>query len=227
MKFTPLQVALGVSLLVHGGVVSAVYVLRQDAIGGLVRFNHERALEIEIVSEPARETLNQPTPRVVAAAEISKPVAPPPPLPENKPTDLAVTDNLPTAINQPMKSAVPEPVVEAETKTVLQPVPVSSASRTAEKLDGGILANYLFNPKPAYPVEARQRREEGLVILAVQVSREGFPSRIQIGQSSKFERLDRAAVEAVSQWRFTPARLGPQAVASQIEVPIHFKLTSH
>ena len=218
---------MGLSLLVHGGVVSAVYALRENTAGVTARFHHERALEIEIVSEPAREVMSQPAPRIVAAAEIPKPLPPPtpPPLPENKSSDLAITKLLPVAINQPVNTALPlpAPVVAPETRTM--PVQVQSASLPANQLDGGMPANYLFNPKPVYPVEARRRREEGLVILAVQVSQEGFPSRVQIVQSSKFQLLDEAAVQAVSQWRFTPARIGTLAVTSQIEVPIRFRLS--
>lgn len=217
------------SLLVHGGVASAVYALRHDALGVSVPFPPERALEIEMVSDPEPAAVSLPAPVVVSAAEIPKPLPPPSPslLPENKSTDLAVAQPLPPAMNQSAKAAPPlsGPLVKSEPSTVPQPVPVQSACLPARQLEGGTPANYLVNPKPAYPVEARKRREEGLVVLAVQISQEGFPSRIKIVQSSKFQLLDAAAVRAVNQWRFTPARLGKQAVVSQIEVPIHFKLT--
>ena len=232
MKFTPLQVAMGVSLLVHGGVVLAVHELRQDALGVPVPFFQQRALEIEIVSELEPEVVSRPAPIVAMAAETPKPLPKPAPaslLPENKSTDLPVAERLPVVIDQPIISAspMPEPIVELETRTVSPSVQVKSENLVAKSSDGGTLANYLVNPKPAYPVEARRRREEGLVVLAVQVNREGFPSRIQIVQSSKFQLLDEAAVRAVNQWQFTPARIGQLAVVSQIEVPIYFKLTGY
>ncbi len=216
---------MSLSLLVHGGVVSAVYVLRPNAVDATRQFDHERALEMEIDSEPEREAASRPAPEV----EIPKPLPPPAPpasLAENQTPDGAIATYLPAALNQPMKAAPPPaPVVELEAKTVPQSVPVQSASLPAIKLEGGIPANYLVNPKPAYPPESRRHREEGLVVLAVPVSRDGFPGRIQIVQSSKFPLLDSAAVAAVSQWRFIPARIGTLAVASQIEVPIRFRLT--
>ena len=232
MKFTPLQVAMGVSLLVHGGVVLAVHELRQAGLSVPVQFTRERALEIEIFSEPEQVVVSQPAPVAVATAKIleSLPLPPPPaPSPESKSTDLAVAPILPAPIKPSVKAlaSMPEPIVESETRTVPPSVQVKSEYLMAKSSEGGIMPNYLVNPKPAYPVESRRRREEGLVILAVQVSREGFPSRIQIVQSSNFLLLDEAAVRAVNQWRFTPARIGQRAVVSQIEVPIHFKLTGY
>lgn len=218
---------MGLSLLVHGGVVSAVYALRHEATATQVRFNHERALEMEIVSEPVPEVASRPTPPVIRTAEIPKTLPPTAlPLPTIKPSALVNAETLPTTFQQPVESipSTPAPVEQPETRIAVPPVQMPSVSLPAKKMDAGVPANYLINPKPAYPLEARRRREEGLVVLSVQVDRDGFPSRIQVVQSSKFERLDAAAVEAVSQWRFTPARIGSLAVSSQIEVPIRFRL---
>lgn len=214
------------SLLVHGGIVSAVYALRQEAKSAPGQFSHERALEIEIVREPEIEAMSVPAPVVAKAAEIPKNLPPPPP-PEIEPAALAVAVVLAPVKNQEMEAAPPIPAkaVELETKTLAQPVQVEAASPPATAMDGGVPANYLLNPKPVYPLAARRRREEGVVVLAVQVNREGFPNRIQIVQSSRFQMLDEAAVRAVNQWRFTPARLGRLAVTSQIQVPIRFKLS--
>ena len=217
---------MGVSLLVHAGAVSAVYALRHEAPSAAVSFHHERALEIEIVSEPQPAAVNILAPVAVQAVEIPKALPPAPP-PEIKPIALAVAEVLVPAKKPELAAAPPvhAPAVEPETKTVPQPVQVETARAPATEMDGGIPAKYLFNPKPVYPLEARRRREEGLVVLAVQLDRNGCPGRIQIVQSSKFQMLDEAAVRAVNQWRFTPARLGRLAVASQIQVPIRFLLS--
>ena len=42
--------------------------------------------------------------------------------------------------------------------------------------------------------------------------------------SSGYERLDRAAVEAVRHWRFAPARRGTETIAAWALVPILFQL---
>lgn len=145
----------------------------------------------------------------------------------SQPIAMAVAEVL-VPVKKPGLKAPPPPLapaVEPETKTVPQPVQVKTAGAPAAEMDGGMPAKYLLNPKPVYPDEARRRREEGLVVLAVQLDRNGCPGRIQIVQSSKFQMLDEAAVRAVNQWRFTPARFGRLAVASQIQVPIRFKLS--
>ena len=61
------------------------------------------------------------------------------------------------------------------------------------------------------------------MLLLVQVSAEGSPVNIQIRQSSGFERLDEAGLQAVRQWRFVPAKRGNETVASSVIVPIQFK----
>ena len=66
-------------------------------------------------------------------------------------------------------------------------------------------------------------KEEGTVFLFVQVSAEGTAVTVQVRQSSGFERLDEAALAAVRQWRFVPAKRGAVAVAASVIVPIQFK----
>jgi len=71
---------------------------------------------------------------------------------------------------------------------------------------------------------SRRLREEGQVMLRVRVSPDGQPNRIELRTSSGSDRLDRAAEEAVSRWRFVPARQGDTAVEAWVLVPIVFKL---
>jgi protein TonB len=82
----------------------------------------------------------------------------------------------------------------------------------------------LNNPRPAYPLAARRRGEEGKVVLRAQVTTEGRCAAVELKASSGHELLDRAALQTVSQWRFVPARRGDLAVASWVEVPVTFRL---
>jgi protein TonB len=95
------------------------------------------------------------------------------------------------------------------------PVPV-----TAARFD----ADYHQNPPPANPAMARRLREEGRVLLLVRVSPQGHAESVQVRQSSGFERLDEAALAAVRQWRFVPARRGEEAIAAAVLVPLVFNL---
>jgi len=88
----------------------------------------------------------------------------------------------------------------------------------------GTPAGYLRNPKPAYPREARRRRQQGTVLVQLQVGSDGAPMQIELGRSSGFRLLDQAALAAVRGWTFTPALRGADPVASHVEVPIEFKI---
>lgn len=82
----------------------------------------------------------------------------------------------------------------------------------------------LENPKPVYPAAARRRGMQGVVLLGVAVSKEGYVDKIDILQTSGFKVLDRSAVKSVKSWRFIPARMGEKNISSQMEIPIRFIL---
>ncbi len=77
---------------------------------------------------------------------------------------------------------------------------------------------------PAYPTLSKRLLEEGRVLLLVAVTAKGAVESVQIQQSSGFPRLDNAALEAVRQWRFVPARRGEEPIAASVVVPIVFRL---
>lgn len=77
---------------------------------------------------------------------------------------------------------------------------------------------------PVYPLVAREQGWEGTVRLRIVVDPEGHPRNVTIRQSSGHDVLDQAAVQAVQQWRFTPARDGNIPIQSIVEIPINFDL---
>lgn len=85
-------------------------------------------------------------------------------------------------------------------------------------------ADYLDNPNPVYPKLSKRLNEAGKVILSVYVEADGSPSRVELQTSSRFERLDQAAIDAVKRWRFVAARRGNVSIAAWVIVPIHFSL---
>jgi protein TonB len=84
--------------------------------------------------------------------------------------------------------------------------------------------DYIQNPPPPYPDLAKQMRQEGIVMLSVDVNKEGEPVNIEIIQSSGYRLLDQAALKAVRHWKFQPGRIGDLAVDSKVTVPIRFQL---
>jgi protein TonB len=80
------------------------------------------------------------------------------------------------------------------------------------------------NKAPAYPREAKRRREEGTVWLSIEVLEDGSVGQISVSQSSGHELLDEAALDAVKRWQFTPARVEGRFVRSEGRLPIEFVL---
>lgn len=77
---------------------------------------------------------------------------------------------------------------------------------------------------PEYPVNALRDGRSGTVVLKVRIDAEGNPGEIDIEKSSGTRALDRAARDAVRQWRFSPKIVGGMAVDGELSVPVDFKL---
>lgn len=87
-------------------------------------------------------------------------------------------------------------------------------------------AAYLNNPAPTYPSLSRRSGEQGRVLLRVLVSENGLAESVQLDSSSGYEKLDRAAIEAVKKWSFIPAKRSNQPVSAYVLVPVKFSLSS-
>jgi protein TonB len=178
------------------------------------------------VRQAAREVLvrlmeSPPEPKVEAPRPEPQPprlqparkVRQPEPLP---PVLAAAAEALAPAATFAVPPQPPAPPVMSP----IEAAPPPPAPVTAARFD----ADYLANPKPAYPVASRRMGEEGKVILRVKVSHGGAPLEVEIRQSSGFPRLDDAARNAVEHWRFVPARRGDEAIESWVSVPVVFSL---
>lgn len=155
----------------------------------------------------------------------SEPVKPQPtrraPVPDPpQPVMTAKTDTPAPAPSFAVPPQPPAPTVAPPIEAAPPPVPAAPVPVTPARFD----ADYLANPKPAYPVASRRLGEEGKVVLRVKVSPGGTPAAVEVKQSSGFARLDEAAKSAVEHWRFVPARRGDEAVESWVSVPIVFSL---
>jgi len=78
--------------------------------------------------------------------------------------------------------------------------------------------------EPEYPAAAARTQEEGTVLVRVDVDANGVPTNVDVARRSGSRDLDRAAVNAVRQWRFSPAIKDGKKVAAVVEVPVEFKL---
>jgi len=80
--------------------------------------------------------------------------------------------------------------------------------------------------KPHYPLGARQRGEEGTVVLETTVAPDGHASAVAVVSSSRFAELDRAAVKAVERASFHPATEDGRTIEARARITIIFRLTN-
>lgn len=92
---------------------------------------------------------------------------------------------------------------------------------------GGIIPpSILDKTNPSYPQSARSAGIEGTVLLKIEILATGQPGDISISRSSGNEALDNAAISAVRQWRFVPAKDKDkdQPISCYTTIPISFRL---
>ncbi len=77
--------------------------------------------------------------------------------------------------------------------------------------------------EPVYPGEARAARISGVVILEVIIDKTGTIRSVEVLKPLPMD-LDRAAVEAVKQWKFEPGTLNGEPVDVFFNLSINFKL---
>ena len=88
--------------------------------------------------------------------------------------------------------------------------------------------NYLRNPAPEYPRQARMSGQEGTVILRVKVDPQGVPSEVRVSTSSGFASLDDSAETTVRRkWRFKPAAQAGRPIAADVLIPIRFAIKDY
>ena len=115
----------------------------------------------------------------------------------------------------------PHPPAPARAPEPLRPTqPAPGAARAPAPRDPGPRPR----PAPRYPADALRNQESGTVLLRVEVGVDGVPTAVDVVRSSRSRSLDRAAGEAVRQWRFRPAQRNGQPVAGTVQVPVSFNL---
>lgn len=82
----------------------------------------------------------------------------------------------------------------------------------------------LSAPAPAYPESARRAGISGTTVVGMTVSTDGSVSSAWVESSSGNSALDSAAVAAVYNWRFVPAKQNGTPVTANSRVPITFNL---
>jgi TonB family protein len=118
--------------------------------------------------------------------------------------------------------------------TVTGPKPATAAPAAAQPAAGpGPIsvggrvesARLLRVPQPVYPPELQQQGVEATVRIRAVISRDGVPVNPQVLNADEVDpRFAQAALDAVSQWRYQPARLNEHPVANMTTITVYFQL---
>jgi len=153
------------------------------------------------------------------ASTLPRPPPPPPDPPPPRRDQARADPPSPPSAQGPAPSPAPSPASGGEAEETAPPREGSAAFLLATRE-----ATVGRRVDPVVPVEARRARMQGTVVLAVTVSPEGVPSAVDVVRSSGHFLLDRAAQEALWQWRFDPARRGGVPVEERLAIPITFRI---
>lgn len=189
--------------------------------------------EPEQKPEPKPATEPEPSPKKDPEPAPKPEFEPQPetqPEPVSIPTPLEPRSGVETGMTPAVKPTTPPPA-QNRTKNEAKADSGEPAGSVQQSIEAPILPltaahvdpNYLHRPNPVYPALSKRLREEGTVVLRVNLDTQGNVLDISIEKSSGFQRLDQAAHEAVKQWRFVPAKRGQTALPSAALVPIRFK----
>lgn len=210
-------------------IATGVVVFHVAVLWGLQNGLLRRAVEVVVPIKILSQIITPPAPSVappspVPPAPLRQPVprrSEPRPLPASLPAAIAdptPTPNAPTAVLAPQPATPP---VAAPVPAAAAPPAAPAPSRIEPPSSN---ADYLQNPKPAYPPISKRLGEQGKVMLRVLIGADGAAKEAEISQSSGFERLDKAALSTVLKWRYLPGKRGGVPEAMWFNVPINFVL---
>lgn len=216
---------LGVSVVFHLGVISAIVVAPLFATGALPA-PRRAAPEYVLVTAPMPPD-PPPLPRPDARAPLSPSTAPLTPpseiLPETPVSPAAAESSSDFGVpigerggngfvpNGVVSGGDPLPPPPAPQRK--EPVPVGGNIRAPQKI---------LDVAPRYPALALASHSEGVVILQAVIGEDGSVEHVRVLRSKPL--LDEAAMEAVRQWRFTPTLLNGQPVPVVMTVTVSFNL---
>lgn len=188
----------------------------------------EAPVQIQLVTEAPPQPKAQPEPprpvpvREQPVRQERKP-APVKPAPTPAPQKV-IQSEAPAPAAEPVMTAPPPREAAPAPAPEPRPAPAPAPAVVQEPRHD---ADYLHNPKPAYPRASISLAEEGVVTLRVQVSEDGKPLQVQLQKSSGFVRLDRAAQDTVrNSWRFVPGTVDGKPVTTWVNVPVRFTLNN-
>lgn len=181
-------------------------------------------------STPAKKQVTKAAPvRSHRAAPVEAPRA----IVAERPAEAASSPGLPGGIEGVpggVVGGVPGGVVGGVVGGVLSdlpapPPPPAPVTRAPVRVGGDVKAPALIERvQPEYPELARRAKVEGVVILEAVVDRQGRVEDVRVLRSIPL--LDRAAVDAVRHWRYSPLLVSGRPASFIVTVTINFSISS-
>lgn len=193
-----------------------------------------------VAETPVAAAAPPPPPPAEAPADLATPTPPPPTTLSEVPPPQAEPEPAPRPAAQapaprPAPRA-PAPRQAAPRRDAATPSPTLAANGPATGAPAATLAAPagpsapprpdagFRNAGPAYPELARQRGQQGAVVLDLRVDAEGRVVGAEVAQSSGHPILDAAARRAVLNWRFRPALEAGRPVEAHLRSTVRFRL---
>ena len=177
---------------------------------------------------PVEEPPPPPPPPEPEAPPEDEDAVKPPPKPVEKPKPIEkpkpVVKPKPVQKPQPVKPAPPAPVAPPAPPAPAAPAAPAAAPGPAKETAAISGLASLGNPPPEYPAIALRRNWEGSVGLRIKVLPNGRAGSVEVIKSSGKQALDDAAVAAVRNWKFVPAKRGDTPIEGFATQTISFKL---
>ena len=124
------------------------------------------------------------------------------------------------------------PLVEVHINEIRTGEPISRNS--FDPPAGAVSASGCMNPvpgrvisrvQPRYPEEDKRDRRQGTVAIYTVIDTAGVPQNLQISREAG-STLNKASLDAVSQWRYEPSTCNGQPVATETVIEVHYTLSS-
>ena len=170
--------------------------------------------------------------------DLLAPPAPPPPAPPPPPPPVLrkPTPRPPPVIATP-PAATPDPTPPFVVPAPEPPAPLAAAPEppaapptppapppAEPKVIPATAVRYVTPPAPLYPAQSQRMKEQGRVLLRVEIGADGRARQVLVSRSSGHARLDESAASAVRQARFAPYTENGVALVVWTHVPIDFEL---
>ena len=212
-----------VSLVVHACMIAALIVVPIVATDDLPEPRQSTtfmAVAPEVPTVPAPPVVRRPLSDVPATNPNAAPVVEPPAIGAERPLepiDAPIPDGLLPGSGD-AGGAIVDPSV------VVPPPPAPPVPAAPVRVGGDVRPpQKIHHVAPEYPAIARSARVTGIVILEAVLGEDGSVRDVKVLRSIPL--LDKAAVDAVRQWRFTPTLLNGEPVPVIMTITVAFNLS--